>query len=357
MAITNLATAATAPVNYQLMEGLLSAAKKKLPMFNGTVPGNLSMNQGAPAVTWQRINNLDVTTTALGEKETASATAWQNGRTPVVAAVSVVTSTPLKYGNFIHLTEEVDLIQMNVRAMKYMDTLGANAGESLNELMIDVYQSGSTTRQGTAAASDLVTGAAVTVNDIKYALNQLNRNSAQPFLGLADGSTSIDTKTLRESYYGICHSDSEEDIRGLTGFVGVEQYAGYTSTMPGEFGHLGGVRWSSTPLAGLIEASAGASSNTMRYTASVGACDIYSSFIYGQDAIGSVGLGQNHTTSSHKMYDTIPAVQVIQHGKGSAGAGDPMDEMITLAWKAWFSGAGLQPLWCYELRTCSTIIT
>ena len=44
--ITNLISNVTAPVNYQLMEGLLSAAKKRLPYFNGSLPGELMENGG-----------------------------------------------------------------------------------------------------------------------------------------------------------------------------------------------------------------------------------------------------------------------------------------------------------------------
>ena len=137
-AITNNLSDIGNPVNYQLMRGLLSAARKKLPFFNGTLPGSLVKNMGSPAVIWQRVENLAAVTTALSEP--VGNTAWQNGRALVQPTVNTVNATPLKYGNAIQLTEEVDLIQMNVRAMSLMDTLGANAGESLNELMIDTYQ-------------------------------------------------------------------------------------------------------------------------------------------------------------------------------------------------------------------------
>jgi hypothetical protein len=131
--ITNNITDVGSPVNYQLMRGLLSAARKKLPYFNGTQPGQLVKQAGAPAVIWQRIENLTAATTALSEPTGNSA--WQNGRALVKPTVSTVNATPLKYGNAIQLTEEVDLIQPNANSIKMMDTLGANAGESLNELM------------------------------------------------------------------------------------------------------------------------------------------------------------------------------------------------------------------------------
>lgn len=358
-AITNNITDVGSPVNYQLMRGLLSAARKKLPYFNGSLPGQLTQQGGAPAVIWQRIENLAANTTALSEP--TGNTAWQNGRALVIPTVNTVTSTPLKYGNAIQLTEEVDLIQPNANSMKMMDTLGANAGESLNELMINVYQTVTSTSVrvggGVASAGAIVTE--IQAADIKWAVNSLNRASAMSYTPMGTSRDAYNNQPIREAYYGICHPDVEEDIRDITGFVGVEQYGGYTATLPGEFGTVGGVRWCSSELAGVIEADAGgtSSTNSLRFTTTATACDLYDTFIYGREAIGTVGFdGGQHTTQTKMMYDTIPAVSLIQHGAGSAGAGDPYNEIITIAWKAWFSGAVLNDNWVKRVRTGATAL-
>src|SRR5574340_329742 len=246
--ITTLATYVPAPVNYVLMKGLLQAARKKLPYFNGTLPGELSKNGGSMSVKWERINNLAASTTALGELQ--GTPAFLMGRALVTPTVSNVTVAIAKYGNAIQLTEEIDLINVNTRAAHFLDTLGANAGESLNTLMFAVYQAATAVRY----ANNAVGGAAsvsnvaysIGVGDIKYAVKQLNVQAAMPFTPIGTGSTNIGTQPIRSSYYGICHVDVEEDIRSLTGFIAVEQYAGYTETMPFEFGAVGGVRWAST---------------------------------------------------------------------------------------------------------------
>lgn len=358
-AITTLATNVATHVNYQLMRGLLSTAKKRLPFFNGTVPGNLSKNQGAPAVTWERLNNLSVgstpsTTFLLAEASGNSA--WQNGRALVRPTVSTVAVTPKKYGNAIQLTEEIDLLQMNVRAMKMMDTLGANAGEVLNELMLDTYQTATQSRKAGAVATITSIVTAISANDIKYGVNLLNRNSAMKFMAMGTGSTNVGTTPIRESYYGICHPDVEEDIRGITGFAAVETYAGYMPTLPGEFGAVNGVRWCTSEIAGLIAADAGgnASTNTLRYTTTTTACDLYDSFIYGKEALGSIGLGEEHAEAIYKMFDKVPTVELIYHKAGSAGAGDPYNEISTISWKSWFAGALLNGNWVVRVRSGSS---
>lgn len=356
-AVTNSITDIAEEVNYQLMKGLLSAARKRLPFFNGTLPGELSGKGSTRSVMWEHIANLAVATTALADYSGNSA--WQNGRALVQPTKTTKSATAAKYGNAIQLTEEVDLLQVNVNTMSLMETLGANAGETLNELMIDVYQTVSATsvRQaaGVASAGAIIT--ALSANDIKWAVNRVNRNSGMKFTPEGTGSQNYNTQPIRTAYYGIVHPDVEEDVRGLSGFIGVEQYAGYTSTLPEEFGTVNGVRFCTSELAGLIAADSGgtASTNSLRYTTTVTACDVYDTFIYGKEAVGSISLGAKHIASTYKMYDQTPnPIQLIHQAVGSAGAGDPYREIGTIAWKAWFAGEVLNDFWLTRVRSGAT---
>jgi N4-gp56 family major capsid protein len=354
--VATLATDVPAPVNFVLMKGLLQAARKKLPYFNGTLPGQLDKNGGSASVKWERINNLTANTTALGEFQGNAA--YLYGRALVTPTVSNVTVAMAKYGQAIQLTEEIDIYNVNTRAMKFMDTLGANAGESLNALMFAVYQGATNIRYcnnaagGAASLSNVAFTVALT--DIKYAVNTLNNNAAMPYTPLGTGSVNIGTLPIRSSYYGICHVDVEEDIRGLTGFVAVEQYAGYTETMPFEFGAVGGVRWASTQVS-TIASQAGKKTATGMRGGSQILNDVYDSFIYGKEAIGTVGLGNMHAANSYEMYNpkAPPAVELIYKNLGSAGAGDPFNEIASLAWKAFFAGKILNANWVVKLRSTS----
>jgi hypothetical protein len=62
---------------------------------------------------------------------------------------------------------------------------------------------------------------------------------------------------------------------------------------------------------------------------------VYTSYIYGREAVGTVGLGNMHASTSYEMYNPKypPAVDVIFKPAGSAGAGDPYNEIASLAWK------------------------
>lgn len=350
--VTTNATALPQPVNFVLMKGLLQAARKKLPYFNGTLPGELIKNGGSSAVKWERINNLTAVTTALGE--VVGNSAFLFGRALVTPTYSSVTATAAKYGNAIQVTEEVDLFNVNTRSARLMDTLGANAGESLNTVAKAEYDNATNIRYSNNAAAGAANRSSVAskmaTTDLQFAVNKLNVNSGMPFTPMATGSRNIGTNPIRASYYGICHVDVEEDVRGLTGFVPVETYGGYTETMPFEFGHVNGIRWASTQVA-TIALSAGKKTATGYRGSSTILNDVYTSYVYGREAVGTVGLGNMHASNSYEMYNPKypPAVEVIFKPVGSAGAGDPYNEIASLAWKSWFVAKILNAGWIVKI--------
>lgn len=355
---STLTSNVTAPVNFVLMKALLSAARKKLPFFNGTLAGDLEKSKGSASVKWRRIENLTAATTALSEV-TGTAAAFL-GRSAVQPTITDVSVAMAKYGNAILLTEEVDLYNVNSKTVQLMDTLGANAGESLNLLMEAVFAAATNVRysNGSAggAASVSTINSPIVATDIKYAVNKLNRNSAMLFTSQANGSTNIGTVPVRASYYGIAHVDVEEDIRAVSGFIPVEQYGGYTETMPFEFGAVGGVRWCSTEIIPVsTNVTAVSSTGWLRGGQSSGSTnvDVYTSYIFGKEAVGSVGLGNMHATSSYEMYDPKkpPAVSLIAHQPGSSGIFDMFNEMGSIAWKAFFAGKILNDNWIIRVRT------
>jgi N4-gp56 family major capsid protein len=342
------------PVNFVLMKGLLSAARKKLPYFNGSLAGKLEKNAGSSSVKWERLNNLGVVTANVSE--VGANPAIFMGVNFVTPVVSIATAQVSRKGNAIAYSEEIDLFSVNTRAMRFLDTLGANAGESLNALMFAAYQGATNVRysNGNAGggASVSFVASSISVGDISAAVNLVNNNAGRTFTPIGMGSTNVGTTPIRSSLYGICHVDVEEDIRNLVGFIPVEQYAGYTETMPFEFGACKGVRWSSTQVSTIAVGAGKVSVTGLRGTSNK-ANNVYDSFIYGQEAIGTVGLGNMHATNSFEMYNpkNPPAVELIVKPLGSAGAADPFNQLGTMAWMAWFAGTILNQGWIYKIRS------
>jgi len=356
MALTISATDAELPkpVNVVFQQTLLRNAKVRAPYFLGTNPGELEKKRGSATVSWRRIENLSASTTALSEL--TGAASYMQGRDSAALSVSNVTATVSKYGNFVILNEEADVFNFNGQTDKIVEVLGINAGQSLNQLQRNIAEDNLTLIQASGDTSDGTTDSAITLNDIKKVINTLDTNSAITFTPMTTGSTNVGTAPILPAFWGITHPDVAVDIAGLSGFKGVETYAGQTNTVMGEFGTLSvagkAVRFISTEDAS-VDADAGATlgSTGLNGTSSV---DLYTTVIYGQDCIGSVGFGQTFPDGTFMAGDDLGPVELIVKGLGSGGSSDPYDEIMTMAWKAWHTGAVLNSNWGRGIRSGAT---
>ena len=317
------------------------------------MPGSLTRQNGSNVAMWRRIENLTPATTALAEL-TGNATYMQS-RDSAALSVTNVTATMSKYGNFVILNEEVDLYNFAGQFDKILEVIGINAGQSLNRLQRDIGEDNATLLYSNGA-SDGVVNTVISLDRIKQAINLLDRNSALTFTPMTTGNTSIGTAPILPAYWLLCHSDVAVDIAGLTGFQSVETYAGQIATVMGEFGALGvagqAVRCISSEDAGVDADSGAAGGTSVRETTTL--ADLYTTLIYGRDAIGSVGLGEQYEDGIYRAGDDLDPVDVIVKTPQSTGTSDPYNEISTVAWKAFHTGAILNANWVRGIRSAAS---
>lgn len=355
------------PVNVMYEQMLLRNARPLAPYFAGTKPGVLQKNAGTATIKWRRYNTsadnssgVSPSTTALSEL-TGNAS-YMQGRSSATVHFSDVTATVSKYGQFFILNEEVDTFLPNGTMSGITQTMAITAGRSMNQLQRDVVEDNATLVYAGGAASDGAVESKISAGSIASVINTLTKNSGMPFAPMATGSENIGTVPLLPAYWGICHPDVAYDVANLTGFTSVEKYAGQVDTLPGEFGAygVGGyvVRFVQTPEAS-VDADSGATltSQGLNGTSSV---DLYTTVIYGQEAVGSVGLGESNTDGIYRAGDPMGVIEMIAKGRGTSrpsGTDDPFDEIMTLAYKFWHAGAVLNSNWLRGVRSGATSIS
>lgn len=354
-------------VNVVYQQRLLRNARPLAPYFLGTAPGTLSRQGGTNVISWRRYNTsadnasgIAPTTTALSEL-TGNAS-YMQGRTPNTVHFSEVTATMSKFGQYYVLSEEVDLFVISPTGAGIVDTLAISAGRSLNQLQRNVAEDNLTELQVGQAASDGAQTAVITLNAIKTAVIALNVNSAMPFTPLGAGSTNVGTNPILPAFWLLCHPHVADDISGITGFKSVESYASFTAPATGEFGTIGAagfaVRCVQSPDA-TVDADLGAAGAATAGVRGVTKADLYSSVVYGREAIGSVGLGQSHTDGIYRAGDENGMFEIIAKGAATSrksGTSDPFDEITTVAWKAFHTGAILNSNWGRSIRSAATLI-
>lgn len=345
------------PVNSVFNQILLRNAKVRAPYFVGTLPGTLQKNRGASTVTWRRIENLSAATNALNELTTTAA--YMQGRSAAALSVTNINATASKYGNFVILNEEVDLFNFPEQFAKILEVIGINAGKSLNILQRDVVENNATEVFAGAVASDGLVASKLTLKTVQIVVNALDKNSATTFTPMTTGALQIGTVPINMGYWGLCHPDVAIDVAALSGFTSIEKYAGQTETILGEFGTLTvagkAVRFISSEDAGVDTGTGANGSDSSGLNGTADATDLYSTVIYGSDALGSVGLGVQYTDGIFRAGDTLDPVDVIVKTEG--GTSDPFDEIKTVAWKAWHTGAILNANWVRSIRSGATDLT
>lgn len=356
MALTISASNSELPqgVNNVLERTFLERAIPKLTYLIGHKPTTFKGGQDTNVVKWRRIDEMDGSTTALAEQ--TGDMAYGMGRSATTLSDSTVTATMAKYGQFVSLSEEVEIFQNPMLMDEIADVLGEAAGKSINALQRNVVEGGTTVRYAGGVASDGLVSTKLVLNDIKYVVNALNNNNARKFNPMTTGSTNTGTTPLRASYWGICHVDVEEDLRGMAGFASVETYASQTNTVMGEVGAVYGVRFVSTTEAtndaGVGAASA--ASNGLNGTSDN--TDVYSTMIFGKDFHGAVGMGKPFPDGITTVDTDVKNVEMIIKGRGSGGTSDPFDEVSTMAYKFWHAGKILDARFGREIRSGAGVL-
>lgn len=342
------------PVNALFEQKFLRRAQQLCPYFMGTQPGTMVKNGGTATLKWRRFEQATPTTTALTEITTAS---YGNGRSSITPTNTDVTALVAKYGQFFIVTEEVDVLSVNGTTMEFAEILGESAGRSLNMLMRDKMEDSATQQYAANVASTAAVHAVLVTGDLDYTINTLSRNSARPFTALSSGSTNIGTVPILPSYWAICHPDEAVVISKMTGFTGVEKYAAHVALVEGEFGYYSGagkgVRFVQSEDSS-IDLAAGAALSGADLRTQSALTNVYTVCVYGQNAFGSVGLGKKHTDGVYRAGDNTGGWEIISHARGSSGAADPLNEIATIGWKAWFAGAVLNANWSRAIRCAAT---
>lgn len=341
----------TGPVDIVFQQTLLRNATPLCPYFLGAIPGDIEEHRGTFTVTWRRIENLTVTTTALTEDSGVEAYPFRAG---TAASITDVDATLLKYGYVYFLTEEADLINFNGQTEKLVETLAIVEGRTFNQLQRNILEDNGTFIYASAGAADSDVADVISDNLLAQAVNTLQRNSAGKMKPMSTGSTNVGSMPVTKGYGLLCHSDVEEDIRKVPSFTGVETYGSHTPPWEGEFGSClnGRLRCISSEDASIDTGSGGAAGQAVRQTA--GAADLYTIVVIGQDAHGSVGLGVEMVKEVYTAGDKLPAMQLISHMRGSAGSMDPLNENMTLGVKGWHAGQNLNSTWHRNIRVAAT---
>ena len=260
------------------------------------------------------------------ESLTAATTPLTEGTTPSGSALSKtdVTATLAQYGDFVTITDMVELTNQDPVLTEAGAVLGEQMGNTLDRIYRAVLVAGTSVFYANAVAgrSNIVTKIAAA--DFDKIVRALRRNNAKYWSPEIKASTGVGTAPVRAAYFAIVHPDTAYDLEAVltTSFKPVSEYASMSGVMEDEIGTYKNIRFIMSTNANIVPDTGGtAVTNGLKYTTANTSCDVYQTLIFGKDAYGVCPL------------DALTSKMIIKP-RGSSGAYDPLDQFGTVGWKA-----------------------
>jgi N4-gp56 family major capsid protein len=235
-------------------------------------------------VNFRRFNSLAPATTPLVE-----------GVTPLGNALSIstVTATVAQYGDFIQLSDKIDMLGIDPVLTETGQLLGEQAGLTIDTIVRNIVTVGTNVQyannratRATVVAGDNLTGA-----EVRKAVRTLRRQNVKTLEG--------------DKYIGLISADSEYDLMSDPDWKDVSKYSNSKAIFNGEIGELFGVRFIRCGNAPTVSNGA-ATPITLQQT-----------MVLGRDAYGIVDVNGS----------SKPEMIVKPHG--SAGTADPLNQVAT----------------------------
>ncbi len=263
--------------------------KRNLPKKSGT------------RTNFRRYSNLAVATTPLTEGVTPSGSQL---------AVTDINATIAQYGDYVTLTDMVDVHGLDNTVKEATDILGYQMGQTLDTVWRDaVVPSLANVITIASDEASTVAGDTITVASIKSAILALKNQNAMKFTPMVNATDGVGTSAVRAGFWGIIHPDVTYDLEDQDGFISAENYASTKTLSEGEVGAVKEVRFLETTQ-GYINEDGGS-----------GTVDTYHTPIFAENAYGIVNVRGKGNAG------------VIVKPLGSAGTADPLDQRSTVGWK------------------------
>lgn len=288
---------------------LLMRAKPRLVHEKFAQRRPLSRKNGN-TIKFRRYTNLSTATTPISEGVTPAGS--RLAKTDLTAQINW-------YGDFVHITDVVDMTVEDAVLTEAAELLGQQAGETRDELVRDIMVATASITNA-SGGSNGSTPTEPTKGDIDGIVKTLLGNNAEMVAPMIRANTGVGTAPVRDAFWGIAHTDLIDDLEDVSNFRSVSEYPNPAAADEAEWGATGNVRW-------LVSSVADKTS---------GSPSTYKLPIIGKNAYG--------------VTDLEGSMQNIVKAFGSAGTADPLNQRATSGWKLSMTARILNDNWIHVLN-------
>lgn len=198
-----------------------------------------------------------------------------------------VSVTLNQYGDLVEITDVVEDTHEDPVLKETMGILGEQSAQTIETIRYNVLKAG-TNKYYTNGTARTDVNTALTAALQKKVVRALKRQNAMFITSIIKSTPDFNTEAVLPCYVGLTHTDVEDDIRNMTGFIDAKDYGHGTTPFEGEIGSVGNVRYI---LSNIFTpyADGGGAAGSMVSTSGTSA-DVYPVIYLGKDAWAGVAL-------------------------------------------------------------------
>lgn len=287
-------------------------------------------------IAFRRWQSLALATTPLSEGVTSDA---------IGAKYEDIKTTIKQYGSVLKFTDVVRDTYEDPVLNRFTQLSSEQAAATLETLHFNALMGGTNVFYAGGVESRATVKDKISLNDFRKVARTFQKNKASFITEVVSASPNIATEPVGQSFIAICHTDLEQDIRAIPGFLPTEKYAGIKA-MQYELGKIENFRILTSQFFDPW-VSAGASTTGVlaggEAVTTAAKCDVYPILCLARDAYAITPLQGKHAVHI-SVFNPVPSKD------------DPQGLIGKMAWKVWDAICILNEAWMARIEcACSDL--
>lgn len=285
-------------------------------------------------IKWRRAIPFQVSTDALIEGVTPS---------PIGYDYEDVTGVLQQYGSWIAFTDVLADTHEDPNLQIFTQLAGEQAARTKEQILWNMMVGGTNVLYSGTATSRATVAAPIDADTLRLAQRTLKLTLTKPITKMIDASPKIATQPVAPGFVGIGHTNMEQDLRGISGFVPRENYANTTLLNDYEIGKYEDLRFILVPHVTYFAGAGAAVGSGILNTG--GNADVYPMVIFGENAFAATPLKGMES-----------ARVVVKNPQMGVSYEDPLGQRGFLAWKMWYAATRLNEAWILRVESAVTAL-
>lgn len=233
---------------------------------------------------------------------------------------SDVTVTLVQQGSLVELTDVISDTHEDAVQNETVQLSGEEAAQTIESLRFNVLKAG-TNKFYANGASRAAVNQPITTTIQKRIVRALKRQNAMPITKVVKSSVNFNTEAVLPCFVAVGHTDIENDVRDMEGFIDVKDYGHGVTPFEGEIGAVGQVRYLISTIFTAYE-DAGGAKGLMVSTSGINA-DVYPIIYMAKNFWAGVALKGQF------------AITPMILNPGVARGGDGLGQRGSVGWKTY----------------------